>query len=211
MAEQSVPAVQLGKAIGLDVLYRRLGEGLPAALGSLSEVIVLQPDWACPASIPQGYTIELSTRGTTRTSFFLTLVIEPRPAQYGFIAFSENQVNGYAGGGGRGDWGPNDWVRWSINIMGHEVSYRAAQHARLLDPYFGRNRLDVRPPYTVRAIIIGATDLAALSVAEVRMWDGYLCETLEDQLEFLGGRRLDGRESRLLVLRLRNDWLFANG
>src|SRR3954447_21941847 len=101
MSEQGVPAVRLGRAPGLDVLTRRLrsGESLETVLaGPMSETVVLQPHWQCPAFPPMGYTIELSTRGTTRTSFFLTLVLEPRPAQYAFIFFSQNQVNGMAGG-----------------------------------------------------------------------------------------------------------------
>ena len=156
-------------------------------------------DWQCPAAIPSGYTVELSTRGTTGYSIFLNLILEPSPSSYTFISFSQNQVNGMAGELPRVDWGPNDWVRWTINITGHEVTYRAARHASLIDPYFDRRTLNgVRPPYRVRAIVIGANDLDSLSVAEVRLWDRQLFATLEDQLEFLGGRRLDGRESGLV-------------
>jgi hypothetical protein len=209
VAEQNVPAIQLGKATQLDNLFQRLrkGDSLQAVLaGPISEMIVLQPDWQCPASIPQGYTIELSARGNKRDSWFLTLILEPRPAQFAFITFSQQQVNGTGGAVPAVDWGPNDWVRWSINVMGHEVTYRASKHASLRNPYFDQRPLDVRPPYTVRAIVIGDWHADSLSVAEVRLWDGLMCETLEDQHEFLGGHRLDGREPRLVGY-----WKLAEG
>ncbi|MGQ0595194.1 MAG: PASTA domain-containing protein [Gammaproteobacteria bacterium] len=58
----------------------------------------------------------------------------------------------------------------------------------------------------MRAIVLGANDLDSLSIAEVRLWDGGLFASKEDQLEFVGGRRLDGRESKLVGY-----WKLAEG
>jgi hypothetical protein len=90
-------------------------------------------------------------------------------------------------------------VRWSIFVSPGIVSHRACKHPRLLDPYTGARTLaGVSFPHAVRAIVIGTHDIDLMAVAEVRMWDGQLFEMLDDQLELLGSRRLDGREAKLV-------------
>ncbi|MGH9895735.1 MAG: PASTA domain-containing protein, partial [bacterium] len=82
-----------------------------------------------------------------------------------------------------------------------------AKHIHLFDPFVSRIPLTGLPrPYRVRAIILGANVVDSLSIAEVRFWGGGLFPTTEDQLEFLGGRRLDGREPKLLGY-----WKLAEG
>ena len=205
-----VPAVKLRKAATLEKFYERIRSGgLEALLADpIPETVVLPLDWQYSGS-GSGYefTVELSTCGTTGYSFFLHLIVEPRPSALATIAFSQNQVNSMGGGLPRVDWGQNDWVRWSIIVGRFEVSYRAAKHVPLLDPFFDRRVLQgLIPPYRVRAIVLGANDLDSLSIAEVRLWEGGLFTSQEDQLEFLGGRRLDGRESKLVGY-----WKLAEG
>jgi hypothetical protein len=215
MAERirPVPAVKLRKATTLAELDERIrsGVGIEALLADpIPETIVLPPDWQY-SSAGDEFTVELSTRGATGYSYFLHLVVEPRPSALAAISFSQIQVNGPAGGFGgslpRVDWGFDDWVRWSITVGRGYVSYLAAKHPGLLDPFVDSRSLQgLYPPYRVRAIILGANDLDSLSIAEVRLWDGSFFGTLADQLEFLGGRRLDGREAKLVGY-----WRLAEG
>lgn len=214
MDEQNVPAVQLGRATQVDGLYARLGggESLQSVLADpMPGTIILPVEWEHREGAEPGYTVELSTRGATGYAFFLRLIVEPSPNHYALIEFSQNQVNGPAGGFGgslpRVDWSPNDWVRWLIQVWDAAVYYRAAKHGSLAQPFAdGRPLQGIHAPYMIKAIVLGASDLDALSIAEVRIWDGQLFPTLEDQFEFFGGRRLDGRESRLLGY-----WKLAEG
>lgn len=213
MDEQNVPAIQLGRAAQLNTLYGRIegGESLHSVLASpLPETIVLPVGWEYRSAAEPSYTVELSTRGAIEYPFFLRLIVEPSPNHYALIEFSQNQVNGPGGGyGGHPppvDWSPADWVRWLIQVWDGAVYYRAAKQGSLGQPYADGRRLNLRAPYTIRAIVIGTSDLDALSIAEVRIWDGQLFPSLEDQFEFFGGRRLDGRESRLLGY-----WKLAEG
>src|SRR5574337_1935399 len=206
MDEQDVPAIQLGKAAELGAFLARFGTGgnLQEMLASpVAETIVLPVDWVCDSAKSPGYTIELSTRGPTPYTFFLWLIVEPSPSSYAVIGFSQNQVNGpgvgYGGSTPPIDWDRQDWVRWSIFVSPGVVTYRACKHPNLLDPYNdGRPLANVSFPHAVRAIVIGTNDIDLMAVADVRMWDGQLFEMLDDQLELLGKRRLDGRESKLV-------------
>lgn len=206
MDEQGVPAIQLGQAAGLNDFLVRVASSsnLQEILSSPPpETVVLPVDWVCDSARSPGYTIELSTRGATPYVFFLHVIVELHPSSFAVIGFSQNQVNGPGGGyGGRLpmiDWDPRlDWLRWSIFVAPGIVTYRAAAHHRLLDPCSdGRTLAGVPFPHTVRAIVLGSAEVMS-AVAEVRMWDGQLFDVLDDQLELLGNRRLDGRESALV-------------
>ena len=177
----------------------------------IPETIVLPLDWQYSSGSRDEFTIELSARGANDNSLFLHLIGE-RGRSLAIIRFSPGMVYDATGGGSGGrvpnlSWGMDDWVRWSIYITSFQVSYFAARHVDLLDPFFGTRSLQgLSAPLRVRAIILGESNLDSLSLAEVRVWDGRFCISEPDQLEFLGGRRLDGRETKLVGY-----WKLAEG
>lgn len=196
-----IPAVTLKRAGDLTNLYGIIQKGgLEALLATpFPETIVLPLNGGSSGVDYTGeeFVIELSTRGTTPLTFFLHLIVESRYSGTAVISFSQNQI-GSAGGARipRVNWSQNDWLRWCISFSASGMSYRIASHAALLNPfgesmYYG---LDYR---RVRALVLGTWDLESFSVADVRFWKGRCLPALEEQLEFLGGRRLDGRESQL--------------
>lgn len=75
------------------------------------------------------------------------------------------------------------------------MSYRFANHAAVVNP-FGENVIYGLDYRRVRALVLGTWDSESFSVADVRFWKGRCLPALEEQLEFLGGRRLDGREAQ---------------
>lgn len=206
MDEQTIPAIQLGKAAGLYRYFARFeqGESLQAILASpCTETVVLPVDWQSAPAADPAYGLELSTRGATPFTSFLWLIIEPQPSSYAIIGFSQNMVTGPGGGhGGRVppiDWDRLDWVRWSFVFAPGVVTYRAYKHPNLSDPYTGVLPLPGVPfPHGIKAVVIGTHDIEMMAVADVRMWNGQLFDVLDEQLEFLGRRRLDGRELRLV-------------
>ena len=204
------PAVTLKRAVGLANLYGIIQKGgLEALLATpIPETIVLPLNGGSSGVDYTGeeFVVELSTRGTTPLAFFLHLIVESRYSGAAVISFSQNQI-GSVGGGRipRVNWSQNDWLRWCIWFSASGVSYRFANHAALVNP-FGDNvyyGLDYR---RVRALVLGTWDLESFSVADVRFWKGRCLPALEEQLEFLGGRRLDGRESQLMGY-----WKLAEG
>ena len=213
VAEENVPAIQLGRATQVDGLAQRIASGEPLQsilAGPLPETIVLPVDWqftGMNASPQAAYIIELSTRGTTPASLFLHVIVETAPNSYALFSLSQQQANtplgGFAGGLRYINLAPGDWVHWTMRIWDSGVDFRVATHSQLVDPFMGGGALPgIPPPYRVKAIVIGAGDLDALAVAEVRLWDALwdtgLFGRAEDRLEFLGGRRLDGRETTLV-------------
>ena len=196
---QPVPAVILKRTEILDNLDDRLRKGgLEALLAApIPEAIVLP---LAIDSTDEEFVVELSTRGTTPLTFFLHLIVESRYSGVSVISFSQNQIGSLGGGRNPRVGFQGDWMRWSISFSASNVSYRFAKHAAL-NQVFGETRYIGLDYGRVEALVLGCWDpeyLSYLIVSEARFWKRGCLPVLEDQLEFLGGRRLDGRESQLM-------------
>ena len=199
MAAHPVPAVRLAKSTELMRLWQRVrdGESVASLLATPPpQTVALPVAWAWRDT---GFVVELSTRGVRPNTMFLWLIVEPNPDVRMLIAYSHTQVNGYAVSMAPVNFGPSDWLRWSIHFTSRNVSTRVVLHAGQADPFYNEVPLQGIPtPHALKAVLIGATDVDELAVAEVRVWDGPMFNPIDDQLELLGRRRIDGRETPLI-------------
>jgi hypothetical protein len=204
MAASHVSAIQLYRSHEVGLLAQRFGAGetldsLLANPPTHSAVLPVQWDYK-----DAGVVVELSTQGLTPQTTFLHFVLKLGPNYRRVVAFGQCHVDGQSTQPYFIHWNNGQWVRWSIHFAARNaVSYRAISHDQLAQPrelYTGGGALyNIPAHWELEAVVIGTHDtVQPLSVAEVRVWDGLAMGSLDDQLELLGGQRLDGRETQLI-------------